>query len=96
MVSVENIFIAFLVLIGTLVIFNIKILREKISFEVLGKIFFFIIPIVAIAGITLPLIIGEYSFSLLGSYLAVPMILGPLAYYIYFNKLMEFEDNGTK
>ncbi|MDD4749912.1 MAG: hypothetical protein PHD26_08375, partial [Methanosarcinaceae archaeon] len=45
-----------------------------------------ILIILAIFGLIIPLLIGLSNLALLGSYLAVPMILGPLAYRKYSKK----------
>lgn len=42
--------------------------------------FLYILPILGVLGVTIPLIIGKSNFSLLGTYLAIPMILAPVVY----------------
>ncbi len=50
------------------------------NFTLISKIFLYLLPILGVAGVTIPLIIGQSNLSLLGTYLAVPMILAPIIY----------------
>lgn len=43
------------------------------------------LPILAIIGITLPILVGQKDLSLLASYLVIPMIFAPIAYRINSN-----------
>lgn len=46
----------------------------------ISKIILYLLPILGVIGITVPLIIGQTNLSLLGMYLAIPMILAPVIY----------------
>lgn len=47
------------------------------------RIFLFLIPFLALAGLAIPIILGMHGLILLGSYLAVPMLLGTFAFLRY-------------
>ncbi|WP_440956441.1 hypothetical protein ACSAZK_05840 [Methanosarcina sp. Mfa9] len=48
------------------------------NFTLISKTFLYLLPILGVAGVTIPLILGQSNLSLLGTYLAVPMILAPI------------------
>ena len=50
------------------------------KFILTSKVLLYLLPILGIAGITIPLIIGRSNLFLLGIYLAIPMILAPIIY----------------
>lgn len=50
------------------------------KFALTHKLILYTAPIVAIVGVVIPLIFGQFSLSLLGSYLAIPMIFAPFIY----------------
>lgn len=52
----------------------------------ISNILSIILIILAICGLIIPIIIGLSNLALLGSYLAVPMILGPIAYKLHRKK----------
>jgi hypothetical protein len=55
--------------------------------RILRLMFYFIlyvIPIIGCVGVAVPYVIGAYSLSILGLYLALPMILAPAAFWIFF------------
>jgi len=54
--------------------------KAKDKFVLLSKIVRYLLPVLAIAGVTAPLVIGKSNLSLLGSYLVVPMILASIVY----------------
>jgi len=54
--------------------------RLNNKFILTSKIFLYLLPILGIVGIIVPLIIGQSNLSLLGIYLAIPMILAPIIY----------------
>ena len=54
--------------------------RLNNKFILTSKVFLYLLPILGIAGITVPLIIGQNNLSILGIYLAIPMILAPIIY----------------
>ena len=54
--------------------------RINDKFILTSKVLLYLLPILGIAGITIPLIIGQNNLSLLGIYLAIPMILAPIIY----------------
>jgi hypothetical protein len=66
---------------------NNPISRKKVfEYNYLAKIILYTLPFLAIIGVITPTIVGLYNLALLGIYMAVPMVLGPLIYYLYFFK----------
>lgn len=57
---------------------------DKFAFT--NKVILYISPLLGIIGITIPLLIGQNNLSLLGSYLAIPMIFAPIIYILHQNK----------
>jgi hypothetical protein len=55
--------------------------KEKDRFALTEKAVFYLLIILAIAGMTAPILFGDYNLSLLGSYLGIPMILAPIIWY---------------
>jgi len=53
------------------------------EFKLTGKIILYLLPILAVVGVTIPLIMGQPNLSLLGSYLAIPMFFAPIVYLKY-------------
>jgi hypothetical protein len=51
--------------------------------EVTFKIVLYVLPILAILGTVIPLFFGKYNYSILGLYIAIPMILAPIIYLMY-------------
>ncbi|MBN1324375.1 MAG: hypothetical protein JW986_10345 [Methanotrichaceae archaeon] len=58
-------------------------MRLDDRFAITGRILLYLIPAVAIVGLALPPLLGLHSLSLLGSYLAIPMIAGTILFLIY-------------
>lgn len=56
------------------------------KFKLTWKIILYILPIFGIIGVTLPLFWNQPELSLLGIYLAIPMISAPLVYLWYHQK----------
>lgn len=50
------------------------------AFALIQKLLLYSLPLLAVAGIAIPLLLGQYNFSLLGSYLALPMLLSPIIF----------------
>lgn len=50
------------------------------NFTLVYKIFLYLLPILGVTGVAIPLIFGQNNLSLLGMYLAIPMILAPIIY----------------
>jgi hypothetical protein len=50
------------------------------KFVLVSKILLYLLPIVGVAGIIFPLIFGQTNLSILGIYLAIPMIFAPIVY----------------
>lgn len=57
--------------------------RSQAAFALSQKLLLLFIPLLAVAGIALPLALGQQSLAMLGSYLAVPMFFSALAYLMY-------------
>lgn len=55
-----------------------------------SKIVLYLLPLLGVTGITIPFIIGQSNLSLLGTYLAVPMILSSIIYFIQKNSEANF------
>ena len=54
--------------------------KSKLSFDLIQRLLLYSLPILAVVGIAATLALHQYNFSLLGSYLALPMILSSVAY----------------
>jgi len=55
-------------------------IRADNIFSLIQKMLLYSLPVLAIVGILVPLALGQYNFSLLGSYLALPMLLSSLIF----------------
>jgi hypothetical protein len=72
---------------------NNPISRKKVfDYRYLVKLILYMLPFIAVVGVVTPFIVGLSNLALLGIYMAVPMILGPLIYYLYFNKYLNDDD----
>lgn len=54
--------------------------RSNNKLTVISKVFLYLLPILGVVGVTVPLLIGQTNLSLLGMYLAIPMIFAPIIY----------------
>jgi hypothetical protein len=73
---------------------NNPISRKKVfEYDYLAKMILYTLPFLAIIGVITPTIVGLYNLALLGIYMAVPMALGPLIYYLYFFKRIHDDDS---
>ena len=66
---------------------------KKLDSVYLMKLILYLMPVVAIIGIAGTLLLGLYNFSVLGLYLAVPMIMGPMIYYAFFQRQTKDDPN---
>lgn len=64
------------------------------KFELTRKIILYSLPILALAGLTIPLMIGQSNLSVLGSYIAVPMFFAPIIYLKYSKNPIQSIDSG--
>ncbi len=55
----------------------------KLSFEQLGKILIFLMPLIAIGAIVGTLAIHKYNFFLLSLYIDIPLLVAPVIYVVY-------------
>jgi len=55
----------------------------KISFEQLGNILVFLLPLVAVGAIVGTLALHKYNFFLLSLYIDIPLIVAPILYMVY-------------
>ena len=55
----------------------------KVSFEFVGRILLYVLPLAAVAAVASTLALHKYNFFLLSLYMAVPMFLAPLLYLAY-------------
>lgn len=60
--------------------------RSDDELTLISKIFLYLLPTLGVIGVIVPFIIGKTNFSLIGIYLAIPMILAPI---VYTNKTKE-------
>lgn len=56
-------------------------------FGLTSKIILYILPILAFAGVVVPLIVGESNLALLGSYIAASMFIAPIIYKKYYKDI---------
>jgi len=68
--------------------------KSEIIFDLTQKLLLYSLPVLAIIGIAAPLALGKYNFSLLGSYLAVPMFLSSAVYIKYRKNFSECRKLG--
>ncbi|KGK99158.1 hypothetical protein LI82_03775 [Methanococcoides methylutens] len=54
--------------------------RFNDKFMFTHRLFLYILPFVGVTGVVIPLLFGQSNLSLLGSYLAIPLILAPFIY----------------
>ena len=54
--------------------------------NILFKLIFYFSPIVGIGGIIVPYLLGLSNLSIIGIYLAIPLCVSPMIYYIYESK----------
>ena len=65
-------------------------------FELTKKIILYVLPLFALVGVTIPLIIGQSNLSLLGSYLAVPIFFAPIVYQKYCKNPITYVHSDKK
>ena len=63
------------------------------KFAVTNKLILYALPIIGSIGLILPLSIGQYNLSMLGLYLGVPLILGPIIYITCLKKNQKVSKN---
>jgi hypothetical protein len=63
----------------------IPLFNRITDFDVFHKIIMRGLPLIALIGVTVPLVMGLANFSILGIYLAVPMIAAPLLFKFFLN-----------
>lgn len=66
------------------------------KFKLTGKIILYFLPIFAVVGVTVPLIMGQPNLSLLGSYLAIPMFFAPIIYLKYLKNPLTSINSGSR
>jgi hypothetical protein len=64
----------------------IPVFNRVTDFDAFHKIIMLGLPLIALIGVTVPLVVGLANFSILGMYLAVPMITAPLLFKFFLNK----------
>jgi hypothetical protein len=65
------------------------IMRSDEMFEITRRIFLYLIPVLALFGLAIPVILGMHNLSLLGSYLAIPMLLGTIVFLKFRDRIYE-------
>ena len=63
-------------------------MKKKMDF--LNRLVIIVFPIIGILGLIIPTVLGMANFSIIGIYLAFPLIIGPILYHVYI-KYNEFE-----
>ena len=66
------------------------IIPVKIKFELVGKIITYALPVAAISGLILVLLMRSFSLLLLGLYLVIPILISMILYFFYG------KDNGKE
>lgn len=64
----------------------------KISFERLGRVFLFLMPLAAVCAVAGTLALHKYNLFLLSIYLVIPLIGAPIIYLLYDRLLVEESD----
>jgi hypothetical protein len=65
---------------------GIRMKEDNNRFKITAKLILYTLPLIGVLGMLIPSIIGQFNLTLLGSYLAVPLILAPLIYNVYKGK----------
>ena len=68
--------------------------KKNLDILHLVKLIMYVLPVLAIIGVYGPLVLGLSNFSLLGLYLALPMVLGPFIYIVVFRRQSGLDDLG--
>ena len=63
-------------------------MNNGIKINRITKTLMFIFPCIAMAGLLIPVLIGKPRLSLLGTYLAIPLLLAPFVYFRTHNNSM--------
>lgn len=86
--NTTNIIYVFILIIVVIILLNLNRIKNLwaiiFNFDLLTRVILFVIPLAGIIGMLVPLLLGMSNFTLLGSYLAIPMILASLIYWLYF------------
>lgn len=64
----------------------------KLSFERLGRVLLFVMPLTAVAAVAGTLALHKYNLFLLSLYLDIPLLGAPIAYVLYNRLLVEESD----
>jgi hypothetical protein len=64
----------------------IPVFNRITDFNIFYKIIMLSLPLIAIVGVTVPLVVGLSNFSILGIYLAVPLVAAPLLFKFLLNR----------
>ena len=63
--------------------------KIKAHFLPIDKLILYLFPTLGLVGIILPFLMGQINLSILGSYLAIPMVMAPLIYQRYRRNFCE-------
>lgn len=70
-----------------------RLIWEKTSnYDFVRKALIYVLPVAGLLGVTIPTLYGLINLTMLGIYLAIPMISAPLIYYVVFIKRADSED----
>lgn len=70
--------------------------KSNSRFEITAKIIFYALPILGIFGMIIPSVVGQLNLTLLGSYIAVPLIIAPIIHNKIANKKLNLIELNNK
>jgi hypothetical protein len=73
-----------------------RVIEVEKKFVLVSRILLYLLPIAGVAGIIFPLIFGQTNLSLLGTYLAIPMIFAPIIYLKQREHEIDFSTHNQK
>src|SRR5674536_343780 len=62
---------------------NVAGAYEKNGFQKAERVFLYLLPIVGVLGLVVPLVLNQSNLTSVSAYLAVPLIIVPIAYLLY-------------
>lgn len=90
------------VVIGGAIVFLDFKTNSRLSFKFIGKVIFYVLPIIGTVAFIITLIMGSYSLLLLSLYLTIPIFYTVVLYYYYSKHMLAMaggqamEDGGLK
>lgn len=68
-----------------------QVWNKTSNYEFIWKAIFYAIPVAGLLGVIIPSLFGLINLTMLGIYLAIPMIVAPAIYYVVFHKSTDVE-----